>query len=287
MKGMRSIRPVGTALAVLAVSLLLSTAGPAQSASSSTYFMPGNERAPGGQCTSTNFRMELAMGAGMVPQDTNSTNFKLLGGFNAVSDAPMAGAPWLSGASPLYGPILGGTTITLHGHELNLGAATSVAIGGKPAAVLSRSRDNVVVTLPAQDAPGWQPVAAVNGGGTSYLSPRGVGILPMCELAWPVDMGQPFRITYRGTVGDIFYMAVATAKLPGPAPLPPYHHGLELNIGTLWNIVGPIPVTDPNGEFHMDIPGIVFPRPIYVQMLGLPTMTPGYAPGSLTNTISL
>jgi len=51
--------------------------------------------------------------------------------------------------------------------------------------------------------------------------------------------------------------------------------------------VGPFPVTDPSGEFHLDFPGFPFVRPIYVQMLGLPTGSAGYGPGSFTNVIAL
>jgi len=272
--------------AATAIWFLASTAT-TQPSSSTTYFLPATERAPGGQCSSTTYRLEAVIGAGVVARQAFSSNFKILGGFNTASDTPIAGQPWMTCATPMYGPILGGTTHTLHGHELALGPATNITIGGKSATVLSRAPGQVKVTLPAQTAPGWQPVTATNSGGTAHLSPRGVGILPMVEKAWAIEINQPFRITYRGTQGDIFFIAVAGAMIPGPAPIPPYHHGLELNFGALLGFLGPLQVTDPSGEFHLDIKGIPFVRPIYLQILGLPTANPGYSPGSFTNTIAL
>jgi len=259
-----------------------------QSASSPSYFLPGGERAPGGQCASTNFRMEVAVGAGAVAQLSNSANFKLLGGFNAVSDAPVTGRPWLSGASPMYGPYPGGTTHFLHGHELALGAATNVTIGGHAATVVNRWPDRVQITLPAQSSPGWKPVTAVNTGGTAHLSPHGIGILPMCETGWAIEIGQPFRVTYRGTPGDIVLVAVTSDKLPSVLPIPPYNYGFELNLAAIVGLIGPFPATSPTGELHLDFPaGIPLIRPMYVQMLGLTTGSPGYQPGCFTNTISL
>ena len=274
---------------ILMILLALAAAASAQqSASSPSYFLPGGERAPGGQCASTNFRMEVAVGAGAVAQLSSSANFKLLGGFNAVSEAPVAGQPWLSGAAPMYGPYLGGTTHFLHGHELALGAATNVAIGGHAATVINRWPDRLQVRLPAQSSPGWKSVTAVNTGGTAHLSPRGIGILPMSETGWAIEIGQPFRVTYRGTSGDVIFVAVATARFPAPIPIAPYNYGFELNLGALVGLLGPFPVTSPTGEFHLDFPaGIPLVRPMYVQMLGLPTGSPGYQPGCFTNTISL
>ncbi len=271
---------------MLATLLVVGGTISAQSTSSTTYFMPSSERASGGKTASTTYRLEAALGAGVVPQLTTSTNFKLMGGFNAVSNTPIAGQVWLSACLPLYGPIIGGTGHTLHGHELHLGAATNITIGGQAATVASRTRDSVVLTLPLQSAPGWQPIVAANGGGTATLV-RGIGILPMSDkFPQAIDNTQPFRVTYRGQQGDIIYLAVASAKFPVVIPLGAYNHGLELNLGTFIGTVGPLPVTDPSGEFHFDIPGINFPRPLYVQMLGMSATAP-YAPGSFTNTISL
>jgi len=221
-----------------------------------------------------------------VVEHAISAGFALLGGFNASIDAPTTGRPWLSGVVPLHGPLLGGTTHTVHGTELHLGAATNVTVGGAAAAVSSRARDHVTLTLPRQVAPGWKLVTATNEGGTAALV-RGIGVLPLLDKAHAVAVGEPFRITYRGTQGDILYLAAAGARFPAPVPVPPYHHGLELHLGALLALVGPIPVSDPSGVFHLDLPGFVFARPLYVQMLGVPVGNPGYGPGCFTNVIEL
>jgi hypothetical protein len=280
------------AAAIGLISLILvlgfASGAAAQAASSATYFLPGAELGSGGVCTSTTFRLEASFGSGVVAARADGTSTRLLGGFNAAIEAPALGRPWLTGVRPLHGPLLGSSArFTVHGTELDLGTTTNVTIGGRAATVLSRAQDHVVVTLPAQSAPGWQPVTATNSGGTAVL-PKGVGVLPMVEKPHAIEIGRPFRVTYRGTPGDIVFLAVASAKFPFTISVPPYHHGLELNIGALLGpVVGPFPVTNPSGEFHLDFPGFSFVRPIYVQMLGLPTANPGYAPGSFTNVIGL
>ena len=272
-----------------AIFVLLFAAGlPAQATSSTNYFIPGAEPANGGVAASTSFRLEASFGSGVVADRSDSANYRLLGGFNAAIEAPTTGQPWLTGVRPLYGPILGSAgPFTMHGTELDLGSATNVTIGGRAATVLARAKDQVNVTLPLQPAPGWQPVTATNAAGTAHLT-RGIGILPMVDRPHAIEINQPFRVTYRGTRGDIVFLAVAGGKFPFAISIPPYHHGLELNIGALIGpVVGPFVVTDPNGELHLDFPGIPFVRPIYVQMLGLPVSSPGYAPGSFTNVMAL
>lgn len=287
MKRKSSIQDLATGFAAITMILFLTPVIFAQAASSSTYFLPTGEQSPGGACASTTYRLKASFGAGVVADLSVSANFKLLGGFNAAIEAPAAGRPWLTGVRPLYGPITGSTApYSLHGTELHLGTATNITIGGHAATVFSRARDHVVVQLPAQPAPGWQAVTATNTGGTAIL-PEGIGILPMLETAHAVAPNQPFRITYRGAKGDILYLMATGAKLPVAVPLPPYHHGLELNFGAILAFLGPLWVSEPSGEFHLDFPGLPPGPPIYVQILALPTGSPGYGPGSFTNVISI
>jgi len=273
---------------ILALALGLASGAAAQAASSAAYFLPGCELGSGGVCASTAFRLEASFGGGAVAERADGASFRLLGGFNAAIEAPVSGMPWVTGVRPVYGPLLGSSArFTVHGSELDLGTGTNVTIGGRAATVLSRARDHVVVTLPAQPAPGWQPVTVTNGGGTAVL-PQGVGVLPLLEKPHAIEIGRPFRITYRGTPGDIVFLAVASAKFPFTVSIPPYHHGFALNLGALLGpVLGPFPVIDPSGALHLDFPGVPLVRPIHVQMLGLPTANPGYAPGSFTNVIAL
>jgi len=275
-------------LVVLAAAVLLDVAAPAgaQAASSPTYLLVASEVAPGGRCVSTGFRLDLALGAGGVAPPASSANFRLPGGFNAALDVTTTGSPWLTGVSPPYAPILGGTVHSLHGAELDLGAATNVTVGGAAATVTARFKDRITITMPLQQTPGWQPVVATNSGGTATLA-RGIGVLPLVEMPRPFVANEPFRITYRGTPGDVVYVVVTGARLPFAVTIPPYNHGLELNLGTLLGLVGPLPVFDPSGLAHLDFPGLNPGAPVYVQMFGLPAANPGYAPGTFTNVIKL
>jgi hypothetical protein len=145
----------------------------------------------------------------------------------------------------------------------------------------------VTIKLPAQTAPGYKACTATNTGGTAHLGPKGIGVLPLLELAWPIEIGRPWRITYRGTRGDIIYIAVTSARLPGAIPIGPYHHGFELNLGGYIGLIGPLPVTATDGTLSLDFPGFFFFRPIYVQVLAVPAVPAGYNPGCFTNTVSL
>jgi len=286
--GLRLVLRLAVTALALAPWAAFAAAAPGQSASSATYFLLGTGQASGGTCGSATYVLGVAVGGGLAPEPAFSTTYRLVGGVNALADTPVAGQPWLSAAQPAFGPLLGGTVHTLHGHELALGATSQVTIGGRTATVTGRANDRLVVTLPAQAAPGWQPVRVTNGGGTGHLSPHAIGVLPMTEKAHAITPGQPFRLTYRGNPGDLFFFALATGRLPGPLPIGPFHHGLELDPARLiGSVFGPFAVTDPSGLFHFDWPaGIHFPRPLYFQMLGY-SATPGYAPASFTNTISL
>jgi hypothetical protein len=276
------------ALAGLAVAVVTLSARPGsgQAASSPTYLLVGAERAPGGTCATTNFVLDVAIGAGVVPERTASTSYVLLGGFAAALETVRNGAPWSSGVSPLVGPLLGGTAHALHGADLDVGPSTSVLVGGVSASVTGRAADRVAFTLPAQAAPGWKAVAATTTGGTSTL-PNGIGVLPLVETPQPVAVNVPFRVTYRGTQGDVVYLAVANARFPVAIPVAPYHFGLGLHPGALLGVVGPLPVLAPDGVLHLDFPGLPLPRPLHVQMLGIPVASPGYGPGSFTNVLDL
>jgi hypothetical protein len=278
------------AASIVAGFLVIGLTGAAhtQAAASENHLLVAPEVATGGACNSSNFALTASFGDGAAPTRAASANFQLLGGFNAAPDTPTTGSPWITGVLPRYGPVLGSTTVpyAVHGAELALGTTTNVTIGGQTAKVTARTNAKVMAQLPAQTSPGWKDVTLTNSGGTAYL-PRGVGILPMAETSHAVEIGRPFRVTYRGTPGDIIYFAASIGQLPFTAVIPPYKHGVELNIGALLAFIGPLPVTDPSGEFHIDFPGFPFARPICIQFLGLPTANPGYAPGSFTNLLSL
>ena len=72
----------------------------AQPAASTNHFLVGQEAAPGGTCASTGYRLEASFGSGVVAERADSANYRLLGGFNALIEAPVAGHPWITGVLP-------------------------------------------------------------------------------------------------------------------------------------------------------------------------------------------
>lgn len=258
----------------------------AQAASSTSHFLVGAEVGAGGRSGSTNHRLDASFGCGVVPLAANAANTILAGGFAACLDAAVAGRPWLTGAKPLYVPYQGGVSLGLHGTELALGASTTAVIGATPVAVpvTARTRDRVQVTIPTRTLePGWQPVAVWNAGGVSVL-PRGVGVLPLLEKNRAIQIGEPFRVTYRGYPGDLVYIAIAGAK-GRPIRIPPYHGALRFNPGTLIEFFGPL-VAGPTGELHINGPSGRWARPVVVQMLGV-HRTPTLGSGAVTNVLEL
>ena len=271
--------------AVLGALLLTATASIAQPASSPNHFLVAETDAPGANCASAIYKLDVCVG-GDFAADASSKSFSFLGGFKASLDAPVTGRPWITASYPFYANLFGGAAQQIHGTEFLLGPSANVTVGGVPAAVTARTPNRIDVVCPRQFAPGWQPITVTNSGGTAHLT-KGVGVLPLLETVNPVEIGQPFQIRYRGNQGDLIYMAVTSLKSVAPAVLPPYHHGLELNLAGFLGLVGPFPVFNRDGTFTLSFPGVVFPRPIYVQMLALPTKNNSYEPGSFTNLISL
>ena len=75
-------------------------------------------------------------------------------------------APSVSGVSPGFGPLAGGTTVTIIGS--NLGYATAVDFGATAATIVSDSAGQIVVTAPAGS--GTLDVTVTTPGGTSATS---------------------------------------------------------------------------------------------------------------------
>lgn len=78
---------------------------------------------------------------------------------------------------------------------------------------------------------GWQPVDVQAGGELSSL-PEGIGILPMLDLPRAAQPDVPFRLTYRGSQGDIAVWFLAAGNGSFLIRLPGYGHGFELDLLT-------------------------------------------------------
>jgi IPT/TIG domain len=85
-------------------------------------------------------------------------------GNNAIGRITTAVTPKISGFTPASGAA--GTTVTLTG--LNLSAATAVAFGGTPAAIVSATATQIVTTVPSGAATSRITVTTPAGTATSH-----------------------------------------------------------------------------------------------------------------------
>ena len=278
------MRALITAIGTAWLSIATAGALPAQRASSETYFLVSAEHGSGGTSQTAQYVLTAAQGSGVVAARAVSGSYVLEGGFVSTLAVPVTGAPMLTGVLPRFATMRSGAAISLHGTELDLGPIPTVLVGGQPAAVAARTTATITTTLPAQPAPGWQPVEVQSALGSAVLS-KGIGVLPMLEAPRPVQSNVPGEIVYRGSAGDLMVLIFALGPSPVPIPLPPFGHALEVDLLTsLW--APPVPVTDPSGVSRFAIPAIAASAQIHVQAFGL-SSDPGYAPGSFTNAITI
>lgn len=264
------------------VTALLAGVASAQSASS-TFVLPAGELGQGGSTTSSNWKLTASLGDGAVATRTSSAGFTLTGGFAAALAAGPSGEPFVMATRPLYGPLLGGTALTLHGTELHVGSSAAVAIGGKSTPVTTRSRARIVTSLPAQTAPGWASVEVTAGGATSTVR-KGVGVLPMLDGEPPCARGAPFDIEFRGTQHDLTIWMVALSTRMNPLSMPPLHYEYRLDLASMF-VVTAAPVTHASGVLQLRVPGLRWGPRVFFQALVL-SDTRGYLPGSFTNVIA-
>jgi hypothetical protein len=258
------------------------TAAPA--ASSPTWFLVAADTGPGGASQSFTHALCGTLAAGAPAARALSTSFVLLGGFPAAVDAPATGQPWLAGVEPAFAPLLGGTALVLHGTELALGPTPAITVGGVVAPVGGRTNATIATVLPPQPQPGWQPVTVQGPFGSTTL-PRGVGVLPLLDLPVAHQDDVPVALRYVGAPGDIVVFGVAAGTGPVPLPIAPYHHGLLLDLATVFVLTAEF-VVAPDGVFALQLPALAPTSPILFQCLAL-TLHPGYAPGAFTNVVAL
>ena len=96
-----------------------------------------------------------------------------LGGTSAVNTGDVftyvaTGPPAVSGVSPNFGPIAGGTSVTITG--TNLTGATAVHFGTVAATVTSSTAGQVLTTSPAASGPGTVDVTVTTPAGTSAVT---------------------------------------------------------------------------------------------------------------------
>jgi hypothetical protein len=256
----------------------------AQSASGLTHFLVASESGTGGSTQSPVHHLVGTFSSGPLARRATSTGFVLLGGFPAAIETTAIGTPWLTSVVPAHAPLLGGTALTLHGTELNLGPVPQITIGGVAAVPGARTNATLQTVLPRQPRPGYQPVTVQNSNGSSTL-PGGIGVLPLIEFPVAHQPNVPLGLRYRGAQGDQFVLALALGSNPFPLVLPPFHHGLQLDLFTLF-VLPPITVTDPGGVLTIGLPAAAPAVPIWFQGFSF-SQDPGWFPGSFTNVARL
>jgi hypothetical protein len=266
----------------LVPTLLLCSLAGAQSASSATYFLAANDKAPGGAAQSATF--VLAAGTGAPAGIAQSASFVLRAGFAAQLEVPVSGRPWLTGASPLFAKLRSAAPLTIHGTELHLGPLPVLTIAGQPAVILNRANGSITTNVPLLHAPGWQAIELQSSLGTTALT-HGLGVLPLIELPVPAQSLVPFKLRYRGAQSDLVVWCFALGPLPFVLPLPPFWHGFELDLASLVALP-PLGVTSPDGVLELGLPAVQLSVPVWVQAFGFGS-DPGYAPGAFTNRLKL
>ena len=256
-------------------------------AASKTLFLSGSEGGPGAVgMQSTNWKLDAGFGSGVVAARATSTNFVLQGSWLALRNGTVLGRPWVSGVSPLRGLLGVQTAHRVHGTELHLGPTTSCSVGGIPATVNTRSRDQLTITTGKPKVPGWQDVVVTNGGGTSTLT-KGIAVLPMMDIETPIDNAgsRPSEIVYQGRQGDVVVWMLAAGKSPLPLPIPGYGYGFSLNFFTMI-VLTTTPIGDPSGRAVLPLPAVAFRRPLNMQGFVFAPLAP-YKPGAFTNVVDL
>ncbi|MBL9017209.1 MAG: IPT/TIG domain-containing protein [Myxococcales bacterium] len=129
------------------------------------------------------------------------TRLPLLALLAACADPPASG-PQLERAEPPYGPLIGGTTITLHG--ANFDPTARVLVGGREAPLaFARTASELDVVIPPGDAPGDAELIVLAAHGTAiepamfrYSAPPTV--LALSPNSIPYDAGTT-QVTLEGT----------------------------------------------------------------------------------------
>ena len=276
------------ALLTTAALLLLAATGSAQhqsgnAASSSTYFITAIDLGSSEDADTTLFRLRGSQGGGVVTEpDAASPTYRIRGGFYGALTAPVLSQPWLTGSQTFFLKPTGNGQITLRGTELWLGPTPTVTIAGLTAPVVARTVDQMVVTVPDQPVPGFQPVVFSNSAGTSILN-EGVGVLPMIEKREPLNGTDPNYIRVHTLANDIVLLVLGQLQGPGIQILD-FRYQLLLDPGFIV-FTDAFFVADPDGKTTIPLP----PYPsglISVQALSI-TADPSYYPGSWTNVVAL
>ncbi|MFK7740229.1 MAG: hypothetical protein AB8H80_07885 [Planctomycetota bacterium] len=277
-----------TEFRVAVVLALVGADAPAQhkeggAASSQTYFMAATEFGSGGEAGTALYSLQGSQGSGVVAEPHAAAfTYGLRGAFFGAATAPVLGQPQLTAARPFFVTRINNGQLTLHGTELDLGNAPTIAIGGELATTVSRTADEMVVTVPNQSVPGFQPVLFSNSAGSTLLA-EGVGVLPMIQRREPFNGVDRNYLRIDTRPNDVVLLVLADSAGPGLQTLD-FGYLLLLDPGTVF-FSDAFFVADPEGRTFIDLPPFP-PGLIFVQALDI-TADPDDFPGTWTNMVAL
>jgi IPT/TIG domain len=216
-----------------------------------------------------------------------SPNFSAdIGFLGAFEPDPPAGLV-VFGVAPKFGPMAGGTTVTVSGFNFDkfgAGPTTQVFVGGTPAMqVTVTSNTSLSFTTPPGTF-GPAEIAIANSAG-SVTVPNGFLYAPALATSQSVPVGGIFELANYGAPGDNYLTLLSTTRTSINAP--PY--------GTL--LIGPAPLIQllpilpygPTGESSFALPVPEIPMlsglTLHFQSVSL-FATGGPPPGKLTNATS-
>ena len=117
--------------------------------------------------------------------------------------AAAAGAPAVTGVSPLAGPVVGGTKVTITGSGFT--GASAVAFGSTPASAFTVNSDTRITATAPAGASTTVQVKVTTAGGVSATSPAAYYSYGTRAVAWGDDqLGQS---TVPAGLGDVIAVA--------------------------------------------------------------------------------
>ncbi|MFN3242375.1 MAG: hypothetical protein ACE37K_12775 [Planctomycetota bacterium] len=270
------------ALLLAAPTLTAQHKEPGQS-SSQTYYMVSTEFGSAEAATSLLYQLQGSQGSGVVNEPhAVSQTYQMRGAFYGASTAPVLGQPRLTAARPFFVRRINNGQLSLTGTELWLGPTPTITVGGQNATVITRTVDEIVVSLPDQPEPGFQPVTFSNPVGTTTLE-EGVGVLPMLQRREPLNGVDPNYLRIDTLPNNVVLLALATDLGPGIQTLN-FGFQLLLDPSSVF-FTNAYFVADPDGRTIIPLPPFP-PGMLHAQVLDV-TADPDDFPGSWTNVVSL
>lgn len=277
-------RPAGT-LILAGLLALVPTTAPAQATKSSgKHVLLQSEANDGATSRSSGYVLHGSLGGGPITVPSNSTNYKLEGGFPSTLATSTPVRPWLTAVRPQVSSLNAPGSLTLHGTNLDMGLVVGVKIGATTVRVTSRQRDQMAITIPALTVPGWQAVTLTTSMGETTI-PKGLAVLPLIETRPAAGPLVPFDLVFRGSKGDrvIWVLGVTQGPL---IRLPGIRYGFGLAPPNFILYAG-FTIQASNGELRLGFPATLYPvGQVLLQSMFIGNSAP-YGPAAFSNILRI